>query len=694
MRVFKAFLFLSFCFSYAFVFAQERGKPNLDAYASVLAAAKKNDKAAMLKIADICVGKFYDGWAVKDFKAADKWYQKILKNPDTLNKYAYFKLFQIHLLGGSGLKDKNLQKAKQFHQLHCENFPSVMYYDDAKDLDLRNFFKYYDNYANLAPEEICELARFYHEFNISFGKAIALLEQAEAKGSENAKYLKTKWTMQRDYFRTREKKKLPIEKEKEAYEDLAKRMYDVSSQAAVDFVHMSMSPDHKKINIRAQRVEELLMPIADTADSEMKFKLLSVIFLVKKGKERLEIAQKMASLDVPDALRKRDFALEPTALFEEFAQKSETVAGLFDFLRTYDDIPSLPPINTVEYRRSFGGKFTPLLNLALILDQKENRKLIGDKFTAKYHAEILKKTEANLSAQASAYPVFKLCNTLEGDENLRRIFPDLKKKALEKLSSFNLDAQDSIVLTEKFKIDNIKFKNFEDGRALFLALQKEYAPKTVRENGRNVVKEVLSKDNLSQIMVFLKTKVIQDLYGRNPKLEEIEKMKTAIYQNKWLLPEGEDVYWQYTQDSESWFTGKVLLPEVAYHYEVKNRNGEWTVEIKSVKDAQSNLVYRTQLVIRDFIEDEQGEMIVVNVRKAKYEKYKWKSSELDFLSVMYKQNSPLLIAEARGNMPKSNSVISDDLLLAKEEPADFSHKTAVRSAIRYFILAYHHALGM
>lgn len=689
----KILIFLTLLTCTFFSFAQERGKPDFDAFNDVMKAAKKGNKPSMLKIADICVGKFYDSYAVKDYKAADKWYQKILKTKDTLNKYAYFNLFQINLLGGFGLKEKNTAKAKEYLRLYSENFLTLLPRKEAKDVDLKNFFPLYERFGSLSTDEICELARIYHDFKISYAKAIELLDFASTKGSANAKYLKTKYIMEKDFFRTREKKKITPDKEKEAYEELAKQMYDISSQAKLDFVHLSTSVDGKKINIRAQRVEELLLPLLDSLDDEMKFKIYAIIFLVKKGKEQLEIAQKMAHLNVSAEVKSRDEAFAPMMLFKDFSSKSSSVAGLYEFLRTFEEIPSLPPLNTTEFRRNFAGRFEPLTALALVFDKAENRNLIGNEFITVYLDEILKKIEMNIQAQNNPFPLFKLYQNLTENADLKRVYPNLAQKTEARIQSLNLNAEDSVVVFEKLRIDKKTFKNLDEGRYAYLQVMSQFAPKTLKENGKNVVKEVMSKDNLTQLGLFFKTKVIHDIYGRNPKLEQIERMKTAIYQNKWLLPEGEDIFWQYTQDSDNWFAGKVLLPEISYHYEIKNRNGELFADIKSVREGQSNLVYRTKLLLHDF-EDREGEITEVKILRAKYEKYKWKSFESNYLSVQYKQNSPYIVAKTSGDMPKNNAAFSDDLLLIKEEPADFSHKTAVRTALRYFILAYHHALGM
>jgi hypothetical protein len=243
-----------------------------------------------------------------------------------------------------------------------------------------------------------------------------------------------------------------------------------------------------------------------------------------------------------------------------------------------------------------------------------------------------------------------------------------------RLHDFEINSSNINFYYEMLVADKITFKSLAEGKQYLYNLQSRVSDPFYR----------------SKIAGYLKEKIIQDVIGKEPTKEQIENLQRTVDNESWLQPEGKAKWFHYTSDSKNWFSGKVARQNIVYAYTViKQTAGEkYDLIIKAVADEKSSLAYIASLKIS---ETQKGEY-TVTIFFAKYVNYGWTNFENDYLRVIYKHHEPLISAAPAGanmsaSFDKSHGQMPT-IVLSKAFPADFSEKTAIRTAVQYLIWEY------
>ncbi|MEM6298982.1 MAG: hypothetical protein AAF740_09880 [Bacteroidota bacterium] len=156
-------------------------------------------------------------------------------------------------------------------------------------------------------------------------------------------------------------------------------------------------------------------------------------------------------------------------------------------------------------------------------------------------------------------------------------------------------------------------------------------------------------------------------------------------------------HFDYIADSENWFTGKVKRHSYVFQYTVTRDNpnsNEYDLKILYVYQGRSNLAYKSSLIVDQLNDD----TFTVQIPLSRSKGYRWVESKSDFLKAFYRAGDaeiePLVMGSSLSGKRRSDHGRSSTMLKAKASPGDFSAKTAIRSALKYFILEYVGAMNI
>jgi hypothetical protein len=673
---FFCYLFVFQLFSYL-NFAQERGDVNLKPYKEDLKKAKEGNLKAALLIAQVCKAHPLESGLYKDYKKALEWYQKaLLDKTDTLAQ-APKGLFEMYMTGGYGIL-KDISLARKYHQLMVQQAaPSAMVkiYTDKKNIDLREFFIVFDSLKiSKNPDLRLKMARMYWEFGIN---PMAALDSTSnlATIMPDALYLDEKWRLEaKSYF---EKHTTAIA-ENTLYNLIEKHILMGSNLARSEWAaKASAETENSRFFLKPDEMQRLLASYTEP-DVEMQFKMKLILQKYQKGVQHYATLRNLYAL-VPkiDSINKQ---MGKTAIqeFIDFENDIKTIADLAEEMRENPSI-KLFDLQEEDYDKNFDGYIRPLLKLRQNLQKPEVLTLVGEENMANYMTELNKKIRPVFDNIDKSKKMIEFKKAYDEDTWLSYFKNELDTLVACRLKDFEINASNINFYYEMLLADDIKFKSLAEGKQYLYNLQSKITDPFYR----------------AKIAAYLKEKIIQDVIGKEPTKEQIENLQKTVDNETWLQPEGREKWFAYTSDSKNWFSGSLQRGNIYYAYTVIKQTGgeKYDLTIKAVANEKSTLAYASQIKIN---ESNKGEY-TITIAFAKYLNYGWSFFENDYLRVIYKHHEPLISAAPVGanmaNAADKNHGKTSSIVLSKVMPADFSEKTAIRTAVSYLIWEYTRAFA-
>ena len=312
-------------------------------------------------------------------------------------------------------------------------------------------------------------------------------------------------------------------------------------------------------------------------------------------------------------------------------------------------------LNEVGYQLAEDGKFGDALDGA-VKDFQETHDLTPDGVVDRQTKVMLKRLRRKMRKEKSS-PSDKRMHT-ELAPLLEPHIEDMEFDA--ELVLEPLSPQD----TEPFA--NQHFKTLSEGRAFYQTLQGMDIP---------------SKKKASVLAQFRK-KVILDVYGLSPKESETQKIRQALDQNSWLLPEGRDIYFYYITDNPNFFKGGVKQGGTYYAYTVSNKGeGTYHLKIFAVRNNRSNLVYSSSITTR-----KGTGALEADIYKAENKGYRWLEHKGDYFKAILKNGQAHIEPSAVGGM--SNYKQGSSSSHTAQEESGLTEKNLIRTALKCFISEY------
>ena len=313
-------------------------------------------------------------------------------------------------------------------------------------------------------------------------------------------------------------------------------------------------------------------------------------------------------------------------------------------------------LNQVGYQLSEDGKFGEGVEAA-VKDFQEIHGLTPDGVVARQTKVMLKRLRRKMRKQGKSS---------HSDERMHTELAPLLEPHIEdmefdaELVLEPLSAQD----TEPFA--NQHFKTLSEGRAFYQTLQGIDMP---------------SKKKASLLAEFRK-KVILDVYGWSPKESETQKIRQALDQNSWLLPEGRDIYFYYITDNPNFFKGGVKQGGTYYAYTVSNKGeGAYHLKVFAVRNNRSNLVYSSSIATR-----KGAGVLEASIYKAENKGYRWLEHKSDYFKAVLKDGQANIEPSAVGGM--SSYKRGSSSAHTTQEERGLTEKNLIRTALKCFISEY------
>jgi len=654
--------------------AQKKGKPELKRYKNTLKKAKKGDLKASLRIAQVCKGHLLATDDVKDYKTAKEWYSVVSSGSYDPKGKTSMGMFIISLIGGYG-ESKNIENAKTWHQSAIANGNYKINTTYAPALDLADFFgteekaKTGDEFAQF------QLARMYFDFGINYRKAHQWLRPLVEAENQDAIFLKAKWKAHRNRYHSYRQSKLQpailfylLEKHAKAGSTLAKLEWIEQAQKTQETAYRL--PPEKVLMILSNFKTDL---------PEMQFKMLFIRQQYEKGIQKYTTLREMMDLNLSTSDEKFAFAKGAIQEFQMMDAKLKNITSLGDLFRQN---PNMNEVNfdVSAYRRNFEGDIRPLVNLQKQISTSQMRKFLGKKNYQSLKTELEKKVNQVMNV-ADDFPMLLMTcyKGFQKDVWLRSIYYPYNKGILDKkLTNLGINSENIRLYEEMHELERQRFTSLDETRKELYKIES---------------KNVSLEDKIT-LKSFLKLKGIRDVLGISPAVETITQNKKLLLNTSWLQPEGTQEYFRYTSDSQNWFSGDIKHPRMPYHYILKAKgNDKYTLTIKGIKSGKSQLVYSSTVDVQDHTH--QADEYTVKVYLAERPRYEWKESAFDYLKVTYPATGKQFIPQAFGKLQKRTDKLhgkSETQLTQKAGKADFSKKTAIRSAVIHFIQKYNRAL--
>jgi hypothetical protein len=359
--------------------------------------------------------------------------------------------------------------------------------------------------------------------------------------------------------------------------------------------------------------------------------------------------------------------------FIKFDSSIRNIADLVEEMRENNSI-KLFDVDITAYNENFNGSILPLLKLQKELQKPDVLTLAGETNVAAYMLELNKKILPVFNEIDQLKEIIEFKKAYDEDTWLSYFKTELDTLVNCRLHDFEVNSSNISFYNEMLIADKTTFKSLNEGKQYLYNLQSRVTDPVYR----------------SKIASYLKEKILQDVIGNEPTKEQIENLQRTVDNESWLQPEGKAKWFHDTSDSKNWFSGKVERQNITYAYTViKQTAGEkYDLTIKAISDERSSLAYSANLKIS---ETQKGEYTIM-IFFAKYVNYGWTNFDNDYLRVIYKHHEPLISAvPAGGNMSAcldKNHGKTEIIVQSKAFPADFSEKTAIRTAVQYLILEY------
>jgi hypothetical protein len=705
-------LILSFCFLFIGIASAQRPKSmSKDAYKAYKKQAKSGDAKAMLRIADAHKGDMFISSELKNYKNALKWYNQVLATNKEKVKAAKG-LFEIYLLGDKYIP-KNIDAAKKWLQVVADSQDVHMYYQDNTDLYLVDIFEVYREATktDASAESQFMIARYFLEFEIDYNTGIAFLDKAmntdSSRYGQDANYIKSKW----QFFRNRRSefvKGVPFEYQKGKAHQVMKRCSDEGSELAkLEYANYIVHESKKPQDVK-EETEKLLrnFVVPKFANKEQQLKAMYLVAMVQGGKQHVIVFRKLYELKNQN-FSQEQFSYMDDAIneYKEIATQLETLTGLGK-LSSANPIFSDIPLKMPEYYQHYQGDIRPLVAVKNAITTDENLEFLTPQNVERYKQTLLEQVEPLFQKADTPSELYSFKNALEKDKFFAPLAkPYLDSLIQQKLTRKGLVQEDLVFEYEKGRLENTKFYNLEEGRKFIEGLTKRNdldpeLPIQTDRKGR-VIKNTKSKPEPRKqaLLRRAKVKLLEDIYGSSPTIKQIEDLATTIPRYSWLAPEGREWAVGLKGNSDSWFTGIIEISKTStqYFYEIKRLGDSerFLMDIKSIRNNQSNNAYSTNISVEKIIKDDNTEGYNVTIFGAKYQTYGWKQSTTDFFRVICRpKDSKLGDAVCTGYMAVNRDKSFSDDFLKKHNVSSNSQKDAIRAVVRYFILEMHQNLGI
>ncbi|WP_448518667.1 hypothetical protein [Rhodoflexus sp.] len=677
----------------------KRGKPNMDAYKADISRAKKGDVAAMLTVAAAFRGDMLTDDAFKDYRNALRWYQKAaMSNPTAEQQFTIkFNLFQLYFVGGYGIK-QDLALAKMNHAEACALNPLPLISDYMPNLYLKDFFQAYEEAQTGDTNAALRAAMMSYRYKIHYPTAVQLLDRAA--GQPDAAYLANRYEAELLKFRQSGNANLD---RAQLFEILRRHAQQGSMLAKTELAFEALKPSQfAGQRLKTEEAVALFNQIEQqwkTAyAAEMQLKALCLLAKYQNGNDKIMTLRRLSAIKTNLQADELGFA-EP--LFNElksFEQKAATIEGLAELQQTYGLTGF--KIDADLWRNHFNGEVRQLLAFKTELEKPVIRQLVGDSNANAYQIQLQRKCAEVLRQASSPRRAIAFYEELKQNKWLQSITPPLAEALQLRFAQLGIDSTNMPFFYAQGTIEDTRFNNINEGKAfisnLLNSLPKPQpmprnlsrADRTVWEaNNRRIIAEQMRLTN------FAKSKIIRDIVGEAPTVEQIERAKPMLLFDPWLQPEGERMFFYYTSDSPNWFSGDIKRGNTFYYYKVKRigTSNRFRLEIQAVVNDKSNLVFNS--IVRT--NRSSDGIIEVDVLGSRMTGYSWNISENDYLTCIFRQNQSTLDLQPFGYISRSidrNHGYPQDFPRQKVVPQEFSERNAIRSAIRAFILEYHSAL--
>jgi hypothetical protein len=670
----------------------KRGKPNLEPVAAEVKKARKGDVAAMLVVAGVCKGYFMDGDEYKDYKKAAKWYVKVLESmPNEQASFeAKFNLFYLHFYGGYGLKPDQALARQYFSEAMALRPSLAKYYEYQPNIFLRDLLTSYDQAQSGDPAANLRYARLLFEYQINYPSAIDALGRAATL--PDAVYLRDKWQAINTHYRSFGHENF----DKNQHFGMMQSFAQVGSQVALlEWVNDAAATHIHPQKLAPEKVYQLLAKFPAT-NPEMQFKAFGLLQKAQKGAARMITLRRMAAVVHGMDAEGAAFAKPWLEEFAGFDRQIGTVDALGEQLNTKLEDPVVK-VDPTAYRANFAGNVRPLINTAKEMRNPILRELAGENRYKEYQQQVEAQIPLVLNRASSPHQLIEWDKAFKADPWLKAFSAQYNTRLTARYLEFGIDSTNIMYYYEQGILTDTQFKNFDQGKRYVAEMvtrlpQPQALPKKIRpehkllvENNKKVVAEQV------RLISLAKQKVIADVVGPEPTVEEIEWFNKRVIEDPWFHPDGFTKFFEYTSQSKNWFSGQVQRGNVLYYYKLMRQTGtdKYKLEIFAVANDESNLVFNAVVKAFGNASDNQFEVHVYNARHAVYT---WIPSERDYLKVTYRANSDRIDHLPVGNMAQLQDKGHGLDATRKLNPQEFSEMAAIRSAVQCFILDYNRAL--
>jgi hypothetical protein len=678
-----------------------------DTYKVYKKQAKAGNAASMLKIANAFKGDMFSNNDYRDYKNALIWYSQAMIANSKQKVPAARALFEIYMIGSQDVP-KNIDAAQKWLTIVADSMDLHLYYQDNTDLYLMDIFDTYKEAtkSEASAESQFLLGRYFLEFEIDYNTGIQFLNKAattdSARYGQDANYIKSKW----QFFRNRRSDfvdGIALEYQKKKAYQVMKRLSDEGNELAkLEYanyiVHESKKPQDVKVDI-----EKLLrnFVVPKFANKEQQLKATYLLALTQDGKDHVIAFRRLYQLKNQN-FSAEQFSYMANAIneYKEIANQLETLTGLGK-LAAERSIFSDIPLKLPQYYQNYDGDIRPLVAVKNAITTPENIELLTPENVEKYKQTLLEQVDDIFAKANTPSELYSFSNALEKDDFFKPLAkPYLDSLIQQQLSKKGLVKEDLIYEYEKGRLENTTFYNLEEGRKFIESLSKrnDLDPELVAKS-RWEKQSTKQEPRKNALLKRAKVKVLEDIYGSSPSIKQIEELTATIPRYYWLVPEGREWVVGLKGNSDSWFTGIVDVSKTStqYFYEVKRfgDSDRFLMEIKSIRNNQSNNAYSTNIEVEKMTNGTTTEGYNITIFGAKYQTYGWKQSKTDFFRVICKpSDSKLENAVCTGYMAINRDKSFSEDFLRKHNVSSNSQKDAIRAVVRYFILEMHQNLGI
>ncbi|WP_027003969.1 hypothetical protein [Hugenholtzia roseola] len=661
-------------------------KMSKETYKDLKGRAKKGSHLAMYQIAKAWQGDMFSSEEQKSYKDALKWYQMALgSKTEKVKKDTQKGLFEMYFLGDDKKVERNKSLSEQYLNNYLNQNPKTIALPYRKTIDLQNIFALETEAANSQQADILlEYARFLLEFEISYQKGVAFLDKAQKMGSPDAAYYKEQWTWIRSN-RAKFTDTIPIMYQLENH---LLPMAEKYAKQGSPLAKLETAWLKKKQNQLSQSEAEMLLQdflSPNATDLGLKIAAAELMADLLPTKKKISLIREIVAIEVKDSLSENRKE-KMSQILETFEEQIKTLKGV-SFLAENDADFSALPLRAEDFEQAYQGNIKPLVLLYQSLNQKDTKQFFGDSNVNAYNQVILRRVDKVFEKANTADKVYAFKEAIEKEPFLKPIAPPyLDSLITQKLLAMGKKIEDLAFDKEKSILAQTTFKSLQDGKKMATMVQN---------------RKDLTPFHKQRLVAEIKKKAVKDIYGESPTVRQIEQMKNSLLADSWLSGEAMNIFLDYKANSDNWFSGSVNLPRkgVDYGYEVKRLSEkEFALEVLSVRNNQSNLAYKTIIELQENLTENGEKNYLVKIVGAYYKTYGFAQSKTDYFQVTCRSKSPTMEnATCVGNLLRyqdRNHGFSENDLKKQENYLNLSHKDAIRSAVRYFLIEYNGALGI